>query len=45
MVIKVGKSDRLCWDGLTTIKPTDIVMNQVTPITHETPITFGCVKM
>jgi hypothetical protein len=27
MVIKAGKSDRLCWDGSTTIKPTDIVSN------------------
>ncbi len=40
MVIKAGKSDRLCWDGSTTIKPTDIVTNQVTLITHEAPITF-----
>jgi hypothetical protein len=39
MVIKAGKSDRLCWDGSTTIKPTDIIMNQVTPITCEAPIT------
>ncbi len=45
MVIKAGKSDCLCWDGLTTIKPTDIVMNQVTPFTCEAPITFGHVKM
>jgi hypothetical protein len=30
---------------LTTIKPTDIAMNQVTPITCEAPITFGNVKM
>jgi hypothetical protein len=45
MVIKVGKNDRLCWDGLTTIKPTDKVMNQVTPITREAPITFGHVKI
>ncbi len=45
MVIKVGKNDRLCWDGSTTIKPTDIVMNQVTPITCEAPITFGHVKI
>ncbi len=44
-VIKAGKSDRLCWDGSTTIKPTDIVMNQVTPITPEAPITFRHVKM
>jgi hypothetical protein len=45
MVIKAGKSDCLCWDGSTTIKLTDIVMNQVTPITCEAPITFGHVKM
>jgi hypothetical protein len=45
MVINAGKSDRLCWDGSTTIKPTDIVMNQVTLITREAPITFGHVKM
>jgi hypothetical protein len=40
MVFKAGKNNRLCWDGSTTIKPTDIVMNQVTPITCEAPITF-----
>jgi hypothetical protein len=45
MVIKAGKSDRLCWDGSTTIKSTDIIMNQVTLITREAPITFGHVKM
>ncbi len=45
MVIKAGKSDCLCWDDLNSIKPTDIVMNQVTPITCEAPITFGHVKM
>jgi hypothetical protein len=45
MVIKAGKSDRLCWDGSSTIKSTDIVMNQVTPITCEAPITFRHVKM
>ncbi len=46
MVIKAGKSECLCWDGSTTIKPiADIVMNQVTPITREAPITFGHVKM
>ncbi len=37
MVIKTGSS--------TTIKPTNIVMNQVTTITCEAPITFGHVKM
>ena len=45
IVIKQGKNDRLCWDGSTTRKPTDIVMNQVTPIAKEAPITFGHVKM
>jgi hypothetical protein len=45
MVIKAGKNDSLCWDQLTTIKPTNIVMNQVTPIIHEASITFGHVKM
>jgi hypothetical protein len=45
MVIEAGKNDRLCWDGLTTIKPTNTVMNQVTPVICEAPITFGHVKM
>jgi hypothetical protein len=45
MVVKAGKNDRLCWDGSTTIKPTGIVMNQVTPVIREAPITFGHVKM
>jgi hypothetical protein len=45
MVIKAGKSDCLCWDGSTTNKSIDIVMNQVTSITCEAPITFGHVKM
>jgi hypothetical protein len=45
MVIKAGKSNHLCWNGSTTIKSTDIVMNQVTLITREAPITFGHVKM
>jgi hypothetical protein len=45
MVIRAGKNGRLCWDRSTTIKPTDIVMNQVTPVIREAPITFGHVKM
>ena len=45
MVIKKGKNDRLCWDGSTTMRPTDIVMNQITPLAKEAPITFGHVKM
>jgi hypothetical protein len=45
MVIKAGKNNRLCWDGSTTIKTTNIVMNQVTPLLREAPVTFGHVKM
>jgi hypothetical protein len=45
MVNKAGKCDHICWDGLTTIKPTDIVMNLITPITREAPVTFKHVKM
>ncbi len=45
MVIKAEKNGRLCWDGSTTIKPIDIVVNQVTPVIHEATITFGHVKM
>jgi hypothetical protein len=44
VVIKAGKSDCLCWNGSTTIKP-NIVMNQVTRITREAPITVGHFKM
>jgi hypothetical protein len=45
MVIKARKNNQLCWDGSTTIKPTNIVMNQVTPVIREAPITFGYVKI
>ena len=45
IVIKEGKSDRIVWDGSTTLKPSDIVMNQITPIAQESPITFGHVKL
>jgi hypothetical protein len=45
MVIKEGKNLRLCCDTSTTKKPTDIVMNQVTPVAQEEPITFGKVKI
>ncbi len=33
------------WDGSAVIHPTDIAMNQVTPVTHEAPILFGHVKI
>jgi hypothetical protein len=32
------------WDGSTVTGPTDIVMNQVTPVAQEAPVTFGHVK-
>jgi hypothetical protein len=45
MVIKEDKSPCLCYDASITRKPTDIVMNQVTPVVQEAPITFGKVKI
>ena len=32
MVIKEGKNPHLCYNASTTKKPTDIVMNQITPV-------------
>jgi hypothetical protein len=45
VVMKPGKNDRFVWDGTTTRLALDIVMNQVTPINREAPITFGHVKL
>ncbi len=44
IVIKDGKNDCIVWDGSTVTRPTDIVMNQVTPVAQEAPVTFGHVK-
>ena len=44
MALKEDKNPRLCYDATTTRKPTNIVMNQVTPVRREAPITFGKVK-
>ncbi len=44
IVIKDGKNNRIVWDGLTVTRPTDIVMNQVTPVSQEAPVMFGHVK-
>ncbi len=44
IVIKDGRNNRIVWDGLTVTQPTDIVMNQVAPVTQEAPLTFGLVK-
>ena len=45
IVIKEGKNDRIVWDGLTVLKSTNIVMNQITPVAQESPVTFGYVKL
>jgi hypothetical protein len=45
IIIKEGKNDQIVWDGSTTILVTDIIMNQVTPVIHKAPITFGRVKI
>jgi hypothetical protein len=44
IIIKDGKNDRIVWDGSTVTPPTDKVMNQVTPVAQEAPVTFGHVK-
>ncbi len=44
IVIKDGKNNCIVWDGLTVTQPTDIVMNQVTPVAQEAPVTFSHVK-
>ncbi len=44
IVIKDGKNDHIVRDGSTVTRPTDIVMNQVTPVAQEAPVTFGHVK-
>ncbi len=35
IVIKEGKNNWIVWDGLTVLKPTDIVMNDITPVAKE----------
>ncbi len=45
VVIKPGKADQIACDGSTMLFATDIVMNQVTPVSCEAPITFGHVKI
>ena len=44
MVLKKDQTPRLCCDATTTRKSTDIITNQVVPVRHEAPITFGKVK-
>ncbi len=45
VVIKPGKANRITWDSSTMLFATDIVMNQVTPVSCEAPITFGHIKI
>ncbi len=45
IITKEEKHDQIVWNGSTVIHPTDIAMNQVTPVAHKAPITFGHVKI
>jgi hypothetical protein len=44
IVIKDSKNNCHVWEKLTVTVPTDIVMNHVTPVAKEAPVTFGHVK-
>jgi hypothetical protein len=44
IIIKGGKNNCIVWNGSTVTWPTDIVMNQVTPVAQKAPVTFVCVK-
>jgi hypothetical protein len=43
--MKPGKNDHIVWDGTTILLALDILMNQVTPVTHEAHITFDPIKI
>jgi hypothetical protein len=45
VVIKPGKNNHLVWNETTILLALDIVMNQVTPVTREAPVTFGDIKI
>jgi hypothetical protein len=45
IVKKEGKNDHIVWDGSTVLKPIDIVMNRITPVDQESPVTFGHVNL
>jgi hypothetical protein len=45
MVLKEDKNPCLCYNASTTRKPTDIVINQITPVAGKAPIIFGRVKI
>jgi hypothetical protein len=43
--MKLRKNNCLVWDGTTILLALDIVMNQVTQVTCEAPVTFSHVKI
>ncbi len=45
VIMKPGKNDPIVWDGTTILLALHIVMNQVTSVNREAPITFGHVKI
>jgi hypothetical protein len=45
MVLKEGNNPHLCYNASTTKKPTDIVINQITPVAREAATTFGRVRI
>jgi len=44
MVRKKGSKDRVVWDGSTKYSAADIVMNELSSVELEAPITFGLVE-
>ena len=44
LVTKPGKNDRICTDMSTKYGPDEVVLNEVTPMELEAPITFGNTK-
>jgi hypothetical protein len=44
LVMKPGKSNHVCWDASTKYGPEEVVLNEVTPMELEVPITFGNTK-
>ncbi len=45
VIMKPGKNGCIVWDGTTILLALDIMMNQVTPVTREAPITFSYIKI
>ncbi len=38
VAMKIGKNNHIVWDGTTILLALDIMMNQVTTVTHEAPV-------